>query len=39
MSKFIKENFEDDKNIITEHNKLGYRDARMSVIVFILTKT
>ena len=30
VSKFIKENYEDDKkNIITEYNKLGYRDARI----------
>ena len=30
ISKFIKENYEDDKkNIITEYNKLGYRDARI----------
>ena len=30
VSKFVKEKYEDDKkNIITEYNKLGYRDARI----------
>ena len=39
VSKFIKENFEDDKkNIITEYNKLGYRDARIISDSFYINK-
>ena len=39
VSKFIKENYEDDKkNIITEYNKLGYRDARIISDSFYINK-
>ena len=39
VSKFIKENYEDDKkNIITEYNKLGYRDARIISDSFYIDK-
>ena len=39
VSKFIKENYEDDKkNIITEYNKLGYRDARIISDSFYVNK-
>ena len=39
VSKFIKENYEDDKkNIITEYNKLGYRDARIISDSFYMNK-
>ena len=39
VSKFMKENFEDDKkNIITEYNKLGYRDARIVSDSFYIDK-
>ena len=39
VSKFMKENFEDDKkNIITEYNKLGYRDARIISDSFYINK-
>ena len=39
VSKFMKENFEDDKkNIITEYNKLGYRDARIVSDSFYIEK-
>lgn len=39
VSKFMKENFENDKkNIITEYNKLGYRDARIVSDSFYINK-
>lgn len=39
VSKFIKENYEDDKkNIISEYNKLGYRDARIVSDSFYIDK-
>ena len=39
VSKFIKENYEDDKkNIIAEYNKLGYRDARIISDSFYINK-
>jgi len=39
VSKFIKENYEDDKkNIISEYNKLGYRDARIISDSFYIKK-
>ena len=39
VSKFIKENYEDDKkNIIAEYNKLGYRDARIISDSFYVNK-
>ena len=39
VSKFIKENYENDKkNIITEYNKLGYRDARIISDSFYVNK-
>ncbi len=39
VSKFIKENYNDDKkNIISEYNKLGYRDARIISDSFYINK-
>ena len=39
VSKFIKESYEDDKkNIISEYNKLGYRDARIVSDSFYINK-
>lgn len=39
VSKFIKKNYEDDKkSIISEYNKLGYRDARIVSDSFYINK-